>query len=193
MARRRGRRRNHSYGNYNEPNKSREIAVSVLKWIGEIAVVILLAFFVVRFVGQTLTVRGESLEKTFYNGDVVFVNKIIYRLQDPKKYDMAVFCTDSSEETHYFIKRIVAVPGDTVQIEDGVLKVNGEELSSFPAFSQIKNPGLAKEEITLGEDEYFVMGDNCNNSEDSRVASVGNIKKENMIGKVQMKLYRKKG
>jgi signal peptidase I len=71
--------------------------------------------------------------------------------------------------------------------------VNGEELSAFPAFSEIKNPGLASEEITLGEDEYFVMGDNCNNSEDSRVASVGNIKRENMIGKVQMRLYRKKG
>jgi signal peptidase I len=124
---------------------------------------------------------------------VVFVNKLIYRIQEPKKYDMVVFRTENNEENHYFIKRIVAVPGDTVVIEDGVLKVNGEELSAFPAFSEIKNPGLASEEITLGEDEYFVMGDNCNNSEDSRVASVGNIKRENMIGKVQMRLYRKKG
>jgi signal peptidase I len=193
MARRRARRRSSGHSSYQESNKSREITLSVLKWLGQILVVVFLAFLVVRFLGQTLTVRGESLEKTFYNGDVVFVNKLIYRIQEPKKYDMVVFRTENNEENHYFIKRIVAVPGDTVVIEDGVLKVNGEELSAFPAFSEIKNPGLASEEITLGEDEYFVMGDNCNNSEDSRVASVGNIKRENMIGKVQMRLYRKKG
>lgn len=193
MARRRVRRRSFSHNSYNEPNKSREITVSVLKWLGEILIVILLAFLVVRFLAQTLTVRGESLEETFYNGDVVLVNKLIYRIQEPKKYDMVVFRTDSNEESHYFIKRIVAVPGDKVLIEDGILKVNGEEISAFPAFSEIKNPGLASEEIILGEDEYFVMGDNCNNSEDSRVASVGNIKRDNMIGKVQMKLYHKKG
>lgn len=193
MARRRMRRRSFSHSSYNEPNKSRELTISILKWIGEIIIAVLLAFLVIRFMGQTLTVRGESLEKTFYDGDVVLVNKLAYRIQEPKKYDMVVFRTDNNEENHYFIKRIVAVPGDTVLIEDGVLKVNGEELSAFPAFSEIKNPGLAAEEITLAEDEYFVMGDNCNNSEDSRVASVGNIKRENMIGKVQLKLYHKKG
>ncbi|MDO4554453.1 MAG: signal peptidase I [Lachnospiraceae bacterium] len=195
MARRRTRRRTTNRNNYNEPNKNREIAVTVLKWIGEIAAVCFLAFLVIYFAGQTLTIRGESLEDTFYDGDVVLVNKLIYRIQEPKQYDMVVFRTDSGGEdsNHYFIKRIVATPGDTVIIEDGVLKVNGEELSAFPAFSEIKNPGLASEEITLGEDEYFVLGDNCNNSEDSRVASVGNIKKENMIGKVQFKLYHKKG
>lgn len=193
MARRRMRRRSFSHSSYNEPNKSRELTISILKWIGQIIIVVLLAFLVIRFMGQTLTVRGESLEKTFYDGDVVLVNKLTYRIQEPKKYDMVVFRTDNNEENHYFIKRIVAVPGDTVLIEDGVLKVNGEELSAFPAFSEIKNPGLAAEEITLAEDEYFVMGDNCNNSEDSRVASVGNIKRENMIGKVQLKLYHKKG
>lgn len=193
MARRRMRRRSFSHSSYNEPNKSRELTISILKWIGEIIIAVLLAFLVIRFMGQTLTVRGESLEKTFYDGDVVLVNKLTYRIQEPKKYDMIVFRTDNNEENHYFIKRIVAVPGDTVLIEEGVLKVNGEELSAFPAFSEIKNPGLASEEITLAEDEYFVMGDNCNNSEDSRVASVGNIKRENMIGKVQLKLYHKKG
>lgn len=193
MVRRRVRRRSVSRSSYSETNRSKDITLSVLKWIGEIAIVVFLSFLVIRFVGQTLTVRGESLEKTFYNGDVVLVNKLIYHIQEPKKYDMVVFRTDSNHEGHYFIKRIVAVPGDKVLIEDGVLKVNGEELTAFPAFSEIKNPGLAAEEITLSEDEYFVMGDNCNNSEDSRVASVGNIKRENMIGKVHMKLYHKKG
>ena len=193
MARRRIRRRSYSFNSYNEPNKNREITLSVLKWIGEIAVCCFLAFLVVRFAGQTLTVRGESLEKTYYDGDEVLVNKLIYRIQEPKRYDMVVFRTDNNEENHYFIKRIVAVPGDTVQIQAGKLLVNGKTVSGFPAFLEIKNAGLAADEITLSENEYFVLGDNVNNSEDSRVASVGNIKKENIIGKVQTRLYRKKG
>ena len=193
MAGYRRLRRSLNLDGYHEPNKNREIVISVLKWLMEIAIACLLAFLVVGFVAQTLTVRGESLEETFHDGDVVLVNKILYRVQDPKQFDMVVFKGNNSEENHYFIKRIVAVPGDKVLIKDGVLLVNGKELKNFPAFSEIKTPGLAKEEIVLAEGEYFVMGDNCNNSEDSRVASVGNIKRENLIGKVQMKLYHKKG
>jgi signal peptidase I len=82
----------------------------------------------------------------------------------------------------------MGVPGDSIIIEDGVLKINGESVNKFPAYSDINYAGLAAEEIVLDENEYFVMGDNCNNSEDSRVASVGNIEKDNMIGKVQLKL-----
>lgn len=188
MARRRTRRRTYSFNRYAETNRGKDIAVGVAKWCGQIAIVILLAFLTVQFVGQTLTVRGESLEDTYKDGDVVLVNKLIYKLTEPKRYDMVAFRT-STDEGHYSIKRVVAVPGDSVIIEDGVLKINGEALEAFPAFSDISYAGLAKEEIILGNDEYFVMGDNCNSSEDSRVASVGNIKRDDMIGKVQFKLY----
>jgi signal peptidase I len=166
--------------------------MGVVKGCGQIAIVILLAFLTIQFGVQTLTVRGESLEAAYSDGDVVLVNKFIYKISDPKRYDMAAFQT-GSEEGHYSIKRVVGVPGDSIIIEDGVLKINGEALDEFPAFSDISYAGLAAEEIILGEKEYFVMGDNCNNSEDSRVASVGNIERDNMIGKVQFKLYRKKG
>lgn len=193
MARRRVRRRTYSFNTYAETNRNKDITIHVLKWIGEIAIVILLAFLVVQFVGQTLTVRGESLEDTFMDGDVVLVNKLLYKVSEPKRFDMVAFRTEHSSDNHYSIKRIVAVPGDSVMIEHGILKVNGQAITEFPAFSGIENPGLAKNEIILEEDEYFVMGDNCNNSEDSRVVSVGNIKRENMIGKVHFKLYNKKG
>lgn len=193
MARRKVRRRTYSFNTYQETNKNKDITIQVLKWIGQIAIVILLAFLVVQFVAQTLTVRGESLEDTFKDGDVVLVNKLLYKISEPKRYDMVAFRTENSSDNHYSIKRIVAVPGDSVRIEDGVLKVNDEAITEFPAFSDIANPGLAKDEIVLGDEEYFVMGDNCNNSEDSRVVSVGNIKRENMIGKVHFKLYNKKG
>ena len=192
MARRKVRRRNYSFSRYAETNRGRDIAVGVAKWCGQIAIVILLAFLTIQFGVQTLTVRGESLEETYSEGDVVLVNKFIYKISEPKRYDMAAFRT-GSEDGHYSIKRVMGVPGDSIIIEDGVLKINGETVEAFPAFSDINYAGLASEEIILGEGEYFVMGDNCNNSEDSRVASVGNIKRDNMIGKVQMKLYRKKG
>ena len=193
MARRRIRRRNYSFNTYAESNRNFDITKNVLKWALQIAIVIFLGFLTVKFVGQTLTIRGESLESTYYDGDVVLVNKLIYKMTEPKQYDMVAFRADNSDGNHYSIKRVVAVPGDSVIITDGVLLVNGQTLDGFPAFSQIDSPGLAKEEIILGDDEYFVMGDNCNNSEDSRVVSVGNIKRENMIGKVQMKLYHKEG
>lgn len=192
MARRKVRRRNYSFSRYAETNRGRDIAVGVAKWCGQIAIVILLAFLTIQFGVQTLTIRGESLEETYSEGDVVLVNKFIYKISEPKRYDMAAFRT-GSEDGHYSIKRVMGVPGDSIIIEDGVLKINGETVEDFPAFSDINYAGLASEEIILGEGEYFVMGDNCNNSEDSRVASVGNIKRDNMIGKVQMKLYRKKG
>ena len=192
MARRKVRRRNYSFSRYAETNRGRDIAVGVAKWCGQIGIVILLAFLTIQFGVQTLTVRGESLEETYSEGDVVLVNKFIYKISEPKRYDMAAFRT-GSEDGHYSIKRVMGVPGDSIIIEDGVLKINGETVEAFPAFSDINYAGLASEEIILGEGEYFVMGDNCNNSEDSRVASVGNIKRDNMIGKVQMKLYRKKG
>jgi len=192
MARRRVRRRNYSFSRYTETNRGRDIAVGVAKWCGQIAIVIVLAFLTVQFGVQTLTVRGESLESAYSDGDVVFVNKFIYKISDPKRYDMTAFHT-GGEDGHYSIKRVMGVPGDSIIIEDGVLKINEEPVEEFPAFSDINYAGLAGEEIILGEKEYFVMGDNCNNSEDSRVASVGNIERDNMIGKVQFKLYRKKG
>ena len=191
MARRRVRRRSYSFSRYTETNRGRDIAVGVAKWCGQIVIVILLAFLTIHFGVQTLTVRGESLESTYSDGDVVLVNKLIYKIADPKRFDMAAFRTGGEEE-HYSIKRVIGVPGDSIIIEDGILKINGEPVEEFPAFSDINYAGLAAEEIILDKNEYFVMGDNCNNSEDSRVASVGNIERDNMIGKVQLKLYERK-
>ena len=123
MARRRVRRRNYSFSQYTETNRGRDIAMGVVKGCGQIAIVILLAFLTIQFGVQTLTVRGESLEAAYSDGDVVLVNKFIYKISDPKRYDMAAFQT-GSEEGHYSIKRVVGVPGDSIIIEDGVLKIN---------------------------------------------------------------------
>ena len=84
------------------------------------------------------------------------------------------------------MKRVIATPGDTVQIEGGIVYVNGEPLEEQAAVAAVENAMLAEEEITVGEDEYFVLGDNRNNSEDSRYASIGNVKREHIIGKAWM-------
>ena len=91
---------------------------------------------------------------------------------------------NGNEKSHYYIKRVIAVPGDTLQIKNGEVYVNGELFAEDVDVAQMEDAGLAAEEVTLGEDEYFVLGDNRNNSEDSRYANIGNIKKEYIIGKV---------
>ena len=102
--------------------------------------------------------------------------------------DIVAFYPNGNEKSRYYIKRIIGEPGDTIQIQDGVVYVNGDALESANRES-IENAGLAEEPVTVGEDEYFVLGDNRNNSEDSRYASIGNVKKEDIAGKVWFQTY----
>jgi signal peptidase I len=102
---------------------------------------------------------------------------------NPKSGDVIVFLPNGNEKSHYYVKRVVAVPGDTVLIEGGILYVNGEKYEEEIDVDRMDDAGVASEEITLGADEYFVLGDNRNNSEDSRFANIGNIRKDYIIGK----------
>lgn len=151
-------------------------------WIVEIIIVLALALALVYCAGMKVTVVGNSMENTLVDGSQVLVNRFTYNLTDPKSGDVIVFLPNGNEKSHYYIKRVVGVPGDKVQIIDGVLYVNGE-LFDEQDTDAIKNAGLAEEEITVDEDEFFVLGDNRNSSEDSRYANIGNIKKEYITGK----------
>ena len=124
------------------------------------------------------------MESTLSNGDNILINRFGYMLGKPKQDDVVVFLPNGNEKSHYYIKRVIAVPGDTLQIKNGEVYVNGELFAEDVDVAQMEDAGLAAEEVTLGEDEYFVLGDNRNNSEDSRYANIGNIKKEYIIGKV---------
>ena len=153
--------------------------------------VFLFAAFVLKFVGQRSVVEGSSMNDTLYNGESVWVNKFRYRFTDPERFDVIVFPYQYKEDT-YFIKRIIGLPGETVQIdEEGNIYINGEILEENYGKEVIRpeNRGLAAEPITLGEDEYFVMGDNRNDSMDSRFPNVGPINKDIMIGKAVFRLY----
>ncbi len=153
--------------------------------------VLCLTWLVITFVGQRTEVDGASMEPTLYNGDNLIVDKISYRFRDPQRFDIIVFPFQYEEDT-YYIKRIIGLPGETVQIdESGNIYINGEILQENYG-KEIITPahiGIAEEPIVLGADEYFVMGDNRNNSTDSRTELVGNIKRKDIIGRAWVRIW----
>ena len=159
------------------------VAKEVLSWIVEIAITLIIAFTFVYFIGLRTSVVGQSMAETLSSGDEIFVNRFIYKVTDPKPNDIIVFLPNGNEKSHYYVKRVIAVPGDTVLIQNGAVYVNGELFDEEASVTSIEEAGLASEEIVLSDDEYFVLGDNRNNSEDSRYANIGNVKKEYIIGK----------
>lgn len=153
--------------------------------------VLCLTYFVITFVGQRTRVEGDSMNETLYEGDNLIVDKITYRFRDPERFDVIVFPCPY-ERSMFFIKRIIGLPGETVQIDEkGNIHINGEILQEHYGKEIIspEHAGVAANPVTLGPDEYFVMGDNRNNSNDSRFAIVGNIKKEDIIGRVVLRIW----
>lgn len=155
----------------------------IFSWIIEIAIVLMMAFVLVYFIGMRTSVVGQSMSETLENGDQILVNRFMYKMIGPKANDVIVFLPNGNEKSHYYVKRVIGVPGDTVQIKDGRIYVNGTEFTEKVDVASIEDAGLAADAVTLGDDEYFVLGDNRNNSEDSRYANIGNIKREYIIGK----------
>ena len=160
------------------------IVKEIFTWVIEIAITLAVAFTFVYFIGLRTSAVGQSMADTVNNGDNILINRFVYNVSDPKPNDIIVFLPNGNEKSHMYIKRVIAVPGDTVQIIDGRVYVNGNLFEDEIETALIEEPGIAAEEITLEENEFFVLGDNRNNSEDSRYANIGNIKKEYIIGKV---------
>lgn len=183
-------RRNRSGLNFNRHKRKANVKLikEILTWITEIALTILLAVTFVYFIGLRTSAVGQSMAETIYNGDNVLVNRFLYAVTDPKPNDIIVFRPNGNEKSHLYIKRVIGVPGDTVQIVGGVVYVNGEVFDEAVSTASIEEAGIAVEPITLKEDEYFVLGDNRNNSEDSRFANIGNVRKEYIIGKVWFRI-----
>ena len=170
-------------------NENISILKSVLEYVIWIAAVILLTWFLITFVIQKLEVNGSSMVPTLENGDQLMMEKVSYRFGDPERFDIVVFPYAYQEKT-YFIKRVIGLPGETVQIDmDGNIYIDGEILEEDYGAETIEYPGLALDPITLGEDEYFVLGDNRNNSEDSRFPDVGNIRRDEIMGRAFIRLF----
>lgn len=154
-----------------------------------ILVVLILTYCAVMFLGQRTEVIGSSMEPTLSDGNNLIVDKITYRFREPKRFEIIVFPYQYAKNT-YYIKRIIGLPGERVRIDEaGNIYINGEILQESYGLEQIEEAGLAAEEIVLEDDEYFVMGDNRNDSSDSRFVSVGNIRRKNIIGRAWMRIY----
>lgn len=155
---------------------------SIGLWAVEILIVCMTAVLLVAAFGQRVSVAGDSMNPALENGDVVLVNHFIYNVKKPARGDIVAFRQNEGE--HYSVKRIVGLPGETVQIADGKILIDGEELTGETYLSNIDYAGLAEEPVELGEDEYFVMGDNHASSDDSRLPSIGNISLDDIFGEV---------
>lgn len=161
-------------------------AFQYILWFGA---VLLLSFLLIHFVAQRTDVNGTSMVPTLEDGDQLIADKVTYRFRDPERFDIIIFPYQYAEKT-YFIKRIIGLPGERVRIdEQGKIYINGKVLEEHYGLEQMVNPGLAAEEITLGDDEYFVLGDNRNVSEDSRYPDVGSIKRNDIIGRAWLRIY----
>ena len=167
-----------------KPGIFREIMGFVLY----VAVVVGVTFLIITYVGQRTYVSGSSMENTLSDGDNLIVDKITYRFSDPKRFDIIVF-PFRYEEKVYDIKRIIGLPGETVQIIDGDIYINDEILYESYGREVMRHAGLAAEKITLGEDEYFVLGDNRNDSTDSRDPNVGVIHRDEIIGRAWLRIW----
>ena len=154
----------------------------VFTWLFGIMAAIFIAVVLNVFLGMSTSVVGVSMEPTLYNGQQIFINSFVYLISSPKAGDVIVFLPNGNENAHYYVKRVTAVPGDRVLISGGILYVNGEE--SPWVTEKLVDAGIAANEFTLENGEYFCIGDNPGNSEDSRSANIGPVKEEDIIGKV---------
>jgi signal peptidase I len=168
--------------------KKKSIIKEIIGWAVFLTLVFGIGWLLLHYVGEQTQVSGESMYPTLSDGDSLIVDKISYQFVDPARFDIIVFPFRYQENTFY-IKRIIGLPGETVQISDGKIYINGKLLKEDYGYELIENPGLASSPITLGQDEYFVLGDNRNNSTDSREPSVGNVSRGDIIGRALFRFW----
>lgn len=170
------------------PGEERNILREVLSFLAYAAVIFGCTFLIIMFVAQRTSVSGHSMNDTLQDGDQLILEKVSYRFRDPARFDIVVF-RYAHEKNTYYIKRIIGLPGETVQIVGDDIFIDGELLEEDYGLEPIQDPKRAAEPITLGEDEYFVLGDNRNQSSDSRDPSVANVKRSQIVGRAWLRIW----
>ena len=164
----------------------RQIVETVLYFI----IILVTVLFVQKFIVQPVEVNGSSMETTLSNQDHLLLEKVSYLFSEPKRFDVIVFHPYDYDKETCYIKRIIGLPGETVQIIDSMIYIDGKPLSeNYGRENVIVDAGMASDPITLSEDEYFVLGDNRNNSKDSRNESVGLVTKDSILGRAWCRIW----
>lgn len=171
-----------------KPEAKNSFFKELLGWVLYIGIIMGVTYLIVTYVGQRTMVSGDSMETALQDGDNLIVDKISYRFREPERFEIIVFPYRYAENT-YYIKRIIGLPEETVQIIDGYVYIDGERLEENYGLERMESAGIAADPIVLGKDEYFVLGDNRNNSSDSRVSSVGILKREELIGRAWVRIW----
>ncbi len=166
----------------------KQIWFRIFLWLLQLGAAVGLAWVLTDVSVERTVMTGPSMEPTLPDGTSIVINKAAYWIGDPDRYDVIVFRQTGSEHVYYNIKRVIGLPGETVRIEDGVIYINGEALSEPVNVEAVRIAGLAEEDLVLDENEYFVLGDNRNNSEDSRFANIGCIVRDDIVGKAWLTL-----
>ena len=173
-----------SFGRKRRRQVNYELLQEIFIWIVRIALVCVIAFGLVWYFGQKVSVIGDSMNPQLENGDITIINRLVYNMRKPKKGEVIAFKPNGNENSHYYIKRVIGLPGETIEYVDGEILIDGEAIEEDYNTTKIEELGLLEEPITLGKEEYFVLGDDRQNSEDSRMANVGNVKQSEIAGKV---------
>ena len=167
----------------------RKISSGIVELLIYCAIMVLCITFVPRYVLQRTIVSGSSMESTLHNKENLLVEKVSYRFKDPDSFDVIVFYPYGRESDDYYIKRVIGLPGETVQIKGDTIYINGEEIKENYGKDPMVYAGIAEEPLKLADDEFFVLGDNREVSEDSRYEEVGPVKRENIEGKAILRIY----
>lgn len=166
-----------------EKKINKEVVKSLLELLFATLLTVFLAFAVTYVFGCRTGISGDSMEEGIPASSQVLINKLIYMVSKPARGDVIVFLPYGNTNTHYYTKRVVALPGETIQIVDGRLMVDGMYIESQDSYDYMVDPGIIANPIKLSDDEYFVLGDNRNSSEDSRSGNIGPVSRDNIIGK----------
>lgn len=172
-----------------EPDRKKKLRGILIEAVLYIAIIVLCVKVVPRYVIQRTIVDGESMMDTLKDRENLLVEKISYHFKNPERFDVIVFYPYGRDSDEYYIKRVIGLPGETVQIIGSQIYINGKVLDEDYGKDPIEFAGTVEEPQTLGEDEFFVLGDNRDVSQDSRFEEVGFVKKKNIEGKAILRIY----